>query len=147
VAFFRDMGPCPPGETLDRKDHRKGYTPTNCRWATPTEQARNRSTNNLLTFRGETLPAIVWAERFDLKLSTLLMRMTRYGWTVEKALTTPPGEGRKAGRRFLTFRQETKSVAEWSRGLHLTCRTIYARLTRGWSTEKTLTTPNLKTGF
>ena len=28
--------------SIDRKDWRKGYTPDNCRWATPSEQNKNR---------------------------------------------------------------------------------------------------------
>ena len=40
--FLKDMGPCPPGLTLDRKDNDKGYTKRNCRWATKAEQNRNR---------------------------------------------------------------------------------------------------------
>ena len=45
--FLDDMGECPHGMTLDRCNNDGNYEPNNCRWATQTEQQRNRGNNKL----------------------------------------------------------------------------------------------------
>jgi hypothetical protein len=41
LTFLADMGECPPGLTLERRDNSRGYWPDNCEWATRRQQTRN----------------------------------------------------------------------------------------------------------
>lgn len=86
--FTADMGPRPPGHSIDRIDGSRGYSPRNCRWATFTQQARNTRQNRLLPLDGQLVPMVVWAERNKLSYNTVESRLRR-GWTLEEILTNP----------------------------------------------------------
>ncbi len=109
-TFYRDMGPLPPGTSLDRIDNAKGYEPKNCRWATRKEQARNHRGNRVLTYRGRSMPLVEWSEQFDIPAETIRNRL-RTGWTVGQALGFQPRAGRSAERRFTTTARDLYSEA------------------------------------
>src|SRR5882672_6628626 len=84
--FLEDMGPCPPGLSLERRDNSKGYSKDNCKWATSEEQNNNRSSCVYLEFNGERLTVTQWAKKIGIRSDTLFRRLSA-GWSIERALT------------------------------------------------------------
>jgi hypothetical protein len=88
--FVADMGERPKGMSIERRDNNGDYCPENCCWATPKVQNHNRRNTRLVTFRGITLPLSELCEEFKADYKLVHARIGRYGWDLEKALTTPP---------------------------------------------------------
>lgn len=89
AVFRAEMGDCPSKDhTLDRIDNAKGYEASNCRWATMTDQNRNRSCCISITHQGRTMILRDWAAEVGLTPNALAQRLY-LGWSIERALTTP----------------------------------------------------------
>lgn len=84
--FLADMGEPPVGRFIERIKNDKGYSKENCRWATRTEQARNKRNNLLIEYCGQTRTLAEWAEIYHIKYSKLYNRIVTNGWTPEEAL-------------------------------------------------------------
>lgn len=87
--FLTDMGKPPTkNHSIDRINNDKDYCLENCRWATKKEQQRNKRNNHLETFNEKTKCIAEWAEEFGIPDGTLRARL-KYGWSIDRALTTP----------------------------------------------------------
>ena len=86
--FLEDMGECPEGLTLERKNNDEGYCKNNCKWATYKEQLNNQRSNRILSYDGKQMNVRRWADYTGLPYRTILSRLAS-GWSVEDALTLP----------------------------------------------------------
>jgi len=139
TAFFTDMGPKPSRvHSLDRKDNSKGYSPSNCRWATHLEQQQNTRFNHNITAFGETLVLSEWARRRGIEQTALSNRI-KAGRSPEEALTTP---SRKRFDPNVTAFGETRTLSDWARHrkIPVVQGTVHHRIfILGWNPEVALT--------
>ena len=89
-AFKTYMGPRPtPDHSIDRIEGSKGYFPGNVRWASSLEQTLNRRVTVMVDYKGVRQSLAVLARAHGLAPKVVNSRVSRGGWSVEKALTTP----------------------------------------------------------
>lgn len=88
--FMEDMGASfSPELQLERIDNDGNYEPNNCCWTTRKEQGRNKRNNVFITYKGITRTLPEWADTMGIYREVLRQRIDRYGWSVDRALTTP----------------------------------------------------------
>ena len=87
-----------------------------------------------------------WSRATGLSSALICYRL-RAGWSVSDAVLSAPDPGRWArgnGRQMArpwTLGGVTKTLQEWQLGAPVSLSTIYGRLRRGWSLERSISEP------
>lgn len=133
MNFLADMGRCPDGHSIERKDNDLGYSPENCCWLPVEKQQQNRRGNTYVEIDGEKLCVEEAARRLGIKGPTLRYRLQK---SVSKpALDAPVLPGKT---KLVTFNGETLSMKQWAERLGIGRAALSMRFKYGWSIERAL---------
>lgn len=76
-SFYKFMGKKQKGQSIDRIDNSKGYYPENVRWATATQQQRNKSNSVWVNWKGNLVHITDVAKELNITKGAAHLRFKR----------------------------------------------------------------------
>lgn len=133
MNFLADMGECPPGHSIERKDNDLGYSPGNCHWLLLEKQSQNKRNNIYVEVEGEAVCVEEAGRRLGIKGSTVRYRLMKAVNKRDLGAPALPGN-----TKLITFNGETLSMKDWAKRLNIGRAALSMRFKYGWSLERAL---------
>jgi len=140
--FINDMGPRPPGHTIERRNVDGNYTPDNCCWIPNDKQCLNRRSNVIIEFNGKKQTVTEWSKEIGIPREIIYHRI-KAKWPIDKVLSVHLFKKIKLhDRKSIYFNGKSQNLQRWSEETGIPYMTLLNRIRIGkWSIEKALTTP------
>jgi len=130
VKFVTDIGLIPEPKdiySIERIDNDKNYCKENCKWATSSEQTKNRGTFNIIyTRNGETLVLKDWARKYNIEYTTLRNRIVKSGKSFDEAIAMSVD-------KRVEFFGIKKLIGEWDNAVGVHTGSVARRVKHGLS--------------
>ncbi len=139
--FVADMGERPSGlSSIDREDNDAGYSPSNCKWSTRAEQAKNRRTTVWVQVGDDMLCLKDACTKLHLSYNAIHRRVSVYGYPPEEAISFPVAH-REHKRYLIDVDGQSMSLKAACKAKNISFDAVRARLKLGWDMDKALNTP------